>query len=94
MGALRSRSEAEPQPAFPLRRPPQSENGETLPKSLSQAPYLLTVRKAAEYMSRTEKAIRHLYERRILTPLRIDGRVFLDRREIDSLYEKARAEAY
>ena len=37
--------------------------------------------------------VRHLYERRILTSLRIDGRVFFDRREIDSLVEKARAEA-
>ena len=36
----------------------------------------------------------HVYERRILTPLRIDGRVFLDRGEIDSLYERDRAEAY
>ena len=41
-------------------------------------------------MSRTEKAIRHLYERRILTLLRIDGGVFLDRREIDSHYESPR----
>jgi hypothetical protein len=34
-----------------------------------------------------------MYERRVLTPLRIGGRVFLDRREIDSLYERARAAA-
>jgi hypothetical protein len=57
-------------------------------------PYLLSVRKTAEYIGRTEKAVRHLYERRILTPLRIDGRVFIDRREIDVKYEKARMEAY
>lgn len=57
-------------------------------------PYLMSVRKAAEYIGRTEKAVRHLYERRILTPLRIDGRVFIDRREIDAKYDKARAEAY
>lgn len=60
----------------------------------AEGPYLLSVRKAAEYLGRTEKAVRHLYERRILTPLRIDGRVFLDRREIDALFEKARAQAY
>jgi len=60
----------------------------------NDGPYLLSVRKAAEYLGRTEKAVRHLYERRILTPLRIDGRVFIDRREIDHLYERARAEAY
>lgn len=54
----------------------------------------MSVRKAAEYLGRTEKAVRHMYERRILTPLRIDGRVFIDRREIDDKYERARAEAY
>jgi hypothetical protein len=51
---------------------------------------LLTVREAATYMSRTEKAIRHLYERGTLTPIRIDGRVQIDRNEIDSLIELAR----
>ena len=94
MGALRSQTEREPITTYPPRRPPQAETGTNLPKSLSEAPYLLSVHKAAEYLGRTEKAVRHLYERRILTPLRIDGRVFLDRREIDSLVEKARAEAY
>ena len=49
-------------------------------------PYLMSVRKTAEYIGRTEKAVRHLYERRILTSLRIDGRVFIDRREIDEKY--------
>jgi len=53
----------------------------------------MSVRSAARYLGRTEKAVRHMYERRVLTPLRIDGRVFLDRREIDSLYEIARAAA-
>lgn len=56
-------------------------------------PYLLSVRKAAEYLGRTEKAVRHMYDGKVLTPLRIDGRVFLDRREIDALYERAKAEA-
>ncbi len=57
-------------------------------------PYLMSVRKTAEYLGRSEKAVRHLYERRILTPLRIDGRVFIDRREIDHKYEYARSQAY
>jgi len=57
-------------------------------------PYLMSVRRAAEYLGRSEKAVRHLYERRILTPLRIDGRVFIDRREIDDKYEQARLHAY
>jgi hypothetical protein len=71
------------------RRSPQADAG----YGSNQSPYL-SVRTAAEYLGRTEKAVRHLYERRILTPLRIDGRVFLDRREIDALFEKARAQAY
>lgn len=94
MGALRSQTAQEPSTSYPTRRPPPTETRSTLPKSLSGAPYLLSVRRAAEYLGRTEKAVRHLYERRILTPLRIDGRVFLDRREIDALVDKARAEAY
>lgn len=57
-------------------------------------PYLMSVKRTAEYLGRSEKAVRHLYERRILTPLRIDGRVFIDRREIDSKYEEARLQAY
>jgi hypothetical protein len=57
-------------------------------------PYLMSVRKTAEYIGRSEKAVRHLYERHILTPLRIDGRVFIDRREIDHKYEQARTQAY
>jgi hypothetical protein len=59
----------------------------------AERPYLMDVKRTAEYIGRTEKAVRHLYERRVLTPLRIDGRVFLDRREIDAKYEKARREA-
>lgn len=58
-----------------------------------ERPYLMNVKRTAEYIGRTEKAVRHLYERRVLTPLRIDGRVFLDRREIDAKYERARLEA-
>jgi hypothetical protein len=57
-------------------------------------PYLMSVKKTAEYIGRSEKAVRHLYERRVLTPLRIDGRIFIDRREIDAIYDRARAEAY
>lgn len=74
------------------RQPVQSETV-TYSSSPRAAQYLMSVSKAAEYLGRTEKAVRHMYERRILTPLRIDGRVFLDRREIDALYERARAEA-
>jgi hypothetical protein len=54
---------------------------------------LLTVKKAAVYMDRTEKAIRHLYERGTLTPIRIDGRVQIDPNEIDFLIAKAKQSA-
>ena len=68
--------------------------GVTIGPTQIDRPYLMSVRKTAEYIGRTEKAVRHMYERRILTPLRIDGRVFIDRREIDAKYDKARVEAY
>jgi hypothetical protein len=84
------RAEKEPGLPVPNRRSPQVEAG----NGNNPGPYLLSVRTASQYLGRTEKAVRHLYERRILTPLRIDGRVFLDRREIDALFEKARAQAY
>jgi hypothetical protein len=54
---------------------------------------LLSVRNAANYIDRTEKAIRHMYERGVLTPIRIDGRVYIDPREIELLIEKAKREA-
>jgi hypothetical protein len=55
----------------------------------SITPYLMTVRETAEYIRRSEKAVRHLYERGKLTPLRgLDGRVHIDRREIDAKYNK------
>ena len=56
--------------------------------------YLMTVRETAEYIRRSERAVRHLYERGKLTPLRgLDGRVHIDRREIDSKYAKEWEEA-
>ena len=54
---------------------------------------LLTVKQAAVYMGRTEKAIRHLYERGTLTPIRIDGRVQIDPNEIDGLISDAKRNA-
>jgi len=77
---------------MPQYRPTQ--RADENPAGQQDRPYLMSVRAAARYLGRTEKAVRHLYDRRILTPLRIDGRVFLDRREIDALYDKARVEAY
>lgn len=73
---------------------PATQASQVSPEENNDLPYLLSVKKAAEYLGRTEKAVRHLYERRILTPLRIDARVFIDRREIDAKYAKARLEVY
>jgi hypothetical protein len=64
------------------------------PGSGHDKPYLMSVKRTAEYIGRTEKAVRHLYEKGIFTPLRIDGRVFIDRREVDEKFERARADAY
>lgn len=54
---------------------------------------LLTVKEAALYMGRTEKAIRHLYERGTLTPIRIDTRVHIDPNEINALIAAAKRNA-
>jgi hypothetical protein len=54
---------------------------------------LLIVKQTAQLLGRTEKAIRRLYEKRILTPIRIDGRVQIEAHEIEVLIEKARREA-
>lgn len=55
---------------------------------------LLSVKTAAAYLDRTEKAIRHLYERGTLTPIRIDGRVYIDPQEIERLIRHAREQVY
>lgn len=58
-------------------------------------PYLMTVRETAEYIRRSERAVRHLYERGKLTPLRgLDGRVHIDRREIDAKYNREWEQAH
>jgi hypothetical protein len=75
-------------------RPVQTVESDSTMKSKTQryngiTPYLMTVRETAEYIRRSEKAVRHLYERGKLTPLRgLDGRVHIDRREIDAKYNK------
>ena len=55
---------------------------------------MLSVKTAAAYLDRTEKAIRHLYERGTLTPIRIDGRVYIDPQEIERLIRHAREQVY
>lgn len=44
---------------------------------------LLTVREAAEYLGRSEEAVRHLLKTNKLHSIRADGRVLLDKRDVD-----------
>ena len=60
---------------------------------MNEPQMLLTVKQTAQRLGRTEKAIRRLYEKRILTPIRIDGRVQIEAHEIECLIEKAKREA-
>lgn len=54
---------------------------------------LLTINSAATVLDRTPKAIRRMLDKRVLTAIRIDGRVQIDPIEIDALIARARAEA-
>jgi excisionase family DNA binding protein len=46
---------------------------------------LFSVKQAAEYMGRTEYAVRNMIARRALPSVRQDGRVFVDREDLDHL---------
>jgi excisionase family DNA binding protein len=48
---------------------------------------LMDVPAAAEYLSRTPSAIRHMIAKGILTAVRRDGRVYLDRQDLDAWVE-------
>ena len=48
---------------------------------------LLDVPRAAEYLSRTPSAIRHMIAKGILPAVRRDGRVYLDRQDLDAWVE-------
>ena len=63
---------------------------EALPRQETE-PRWLDVKAAARYLSRTEPAIRSLIKRGKLTPSRMDGKIMLDRFEIDALMEKHKA---
>jgi excisionase family DNA binding protein len=45
---------------------------------------LLDVPAAAHYLSRTPSAIRHMIAKGILPAVRCDGRVYLDRQDLDA----------
>lgn len=48
---------------------------------------LLTVKEAAAYIGRSEESVRHLLRARTLQSVRSDGRVLIDRRDIDHWIE-------
>jgi excisionase family DNA binding protein len=54
---------------------------------------LLDVPAAAEYLSRTPSAIRHMIAKGILPAVRRDGRVYLDRHDLDTWVEMGKTTA-
>ena len=56
----------------------------------SAGPRLLTVRQAAEYLGRTESAIRQLVHKRILPVIRFDRAIRIDIRDPDRMIEEYR----
>jgi len=51
----------------------------------------MTVPQAAEYLSRSEYSVRHMVAAGKLPAVRLDGRVFLDTKDIDRVIDEAKA---
>ena len=51
---------------------------------------LLTVEQAATYLGRTANAVRHLLAKKVLQAVRLDGRIFIDIRDLDQVIERAK----
>jgi excisionase family DNA binding protein len=51
---------------------------------------LLTIADAARYLGRTKAGINHLIHEGTLPTVRLDRRVFLDRKDLDALIEKTK----
>jgi len=54
-------------------------------------PRLLNAKKAAEYLGRTESAVRHLIHKKILPVVRFDRAIRIDVRDLDRLIDDYRA---
>jgi hypothetical protein len=54
------------------------------------APRLLSVDQGSEYLSRSAHATRHLIKAGKLHVVKIDGRIFLDIRNLDRIIEKSK----
>ncbi len=64
---------------------------ETQPTSQSKrAPRLLDVKSAAEYLSRTPKAVRRLIDSGKLPVVRMDSRIYLDSVDLDRVIEASK----
>jgi len=53
-------------------------------------PRLLTISKAAAYLNRSSHSVRHLVATKKLRSVRLDGRVYLDIRDLDAAIEDAK----
>lgn len=53
-------------------------------------PRLLTVEEAGKYIGRTESAMRHLIHTGVIPIVRLDGRVQMDRSDLDHLIDSAK----
>jgi excisionase family DNA binding protein len=51
---------------------------------------LLTVTQAAEFLGRTDKAVRQLVHKRIIPVVRFDRAIRIDRRDLEALVEQNR----
>jgi hypothetical protein len=54
------------------------------------APRLLSIEQAGEFLSRSAHSVRHLIKAGKLPKVKIDGRIFLDIRDLDRIIEKSK----
>jgi hypothetical protein len=59
-------------------------------ESTKIAPRLLSIEQGGEYLSRSAHSVRHLIKAGKLPVVKIDGRIFLDTRDLDQTIEKSK----
>ncbi len=67
--------------------------GARLNEAASPMPRLLTVEQAAEYLGRSAHSVRHLIRAGRLPVVRLDDRLYLDRKDLDRVIEEAKGVA-
>ena len=50
---------------------------------------VLSIEQAANYLGRTEKAVRHLISKGIIPATKLDGKIQIDRKQLDQLIDGA-----